>query len=261
MDENYQTYLNRVVRMTLPATYVSQLQHIQESPKFQLDSAGGRRAVSFPGYTVITPPWEEESTNSTFYTNLKACQQQLLQLPTDAGLIVPVPPESFHLTVADLIWDGAYRHARQKPDFDEQLHSAITQSFEQCKPSISGGNEIHWQLLGLIVMPRAVAVALVPKDEGSYERILRFRRAIYQNSSLIALGIEQQYRFTAHITLGYFGEISPQLDREQLSNTLSQINEQWLESSEEFWVNRAELRKFDDMTRYYREPDWPVFEF
>jgi hypothetical protein len=26
-------------------------------------------------------------------------------------------------------------------------------------------------------------------------------------------------------------------------------------------VQRAELRKFDDMMRYYREPDWPVVEF
>ncbi|HAX90305.1 MAG TPA: DUF1868 domain-containing protein, partial [Cyanobacteria bacterium UBA11370] len=28
-----------------------------------------------------------------------------------------------------------------------------------------------------------------------------------------------------------------------------------------FWVRRGELRKFDNMMRYYREPNWPVLEF
>ena len=116
-------------------------------------------------------------------------------------------------------------------------------------------------MLGLTVMPRAVGVCLVPKDEGSYEQILKFRRTIYQNPNLIALGIEQQYHFTAHITLGYFGNVSPNLDRDRLSNTLFQLNQQWLETPQELWVHRAELRKFDDMTRYYREPDWPVMYF
>ena len=260
MDENYQTYLNRVARQTLPVTYESLLQHIQESPKFQPHPDGGRKAVPFPGYTVITPPWEEDSKNSTFYQNLKTCQDELLQqLP---NLIVPVPPSSFHLTLADLIWDSAYRDAvSHNPDFEVQLHSEIAKSFEQCKNSSTSGNPIRWQLLGLIVMPRAIGVCLAPKDESAYERILQLRRAIYQNSGLIALGIEQQYLFNAHITLGYFGEISPDLDRDRLSQILSELNNQWLENPQELLVEQADLRKFDDMTRYYREQDYPILEF
>ncbi|HEY9875278.1 MAG TPA: DUF1868 domain-containing protein [Candidatus Obscuribacterales bacterium] len=261
MDETYQTYLNRVARLTLPATYQSQVQHIQDSPKFAPHPSGGRKAVPFPGYTVITPPWEEEAENSALYENLKACQEQLLQ-QLDTDLMVPVPADSFHLTLADLIWDGAYSDAvRGNPDFDVQLRDRIAESFEQCKTSVTGGNPIHWQLLGLIIMPRAVGVCLLPKHENFYERILQLRRSIYQNPGLIALGIEQQYHFTAHITLGYFGDIPPELYRDRLSATLSQLNDQWLDAPQELWIRRAELRKFDDMTRYYREPDWPVLEF
>ena len=137
----------------------------------------------------------------------------------------------------------------------------VAQIFEQYRQSLTQTNPIRWQMLGLIVMPRAVGICLVPKDEGSYDQILKFRRTIYQNPNLIALGIEQQYHFTAHITLGYFGNISPNLDRDRLSATLSQLNQQWLETPQELWVHRVELRKFDDMTRYYREPDWPVLDF
>ncbi|MCC5638989.1 DUF1868 domain-containing protein [Nostoc sp. CHAB 5844] len=262
MDDNYQTYLNRVARMMLPEAYKSQVQHIQESSKFQPHS-GTRQAAPFPGYTLITPTAAEASENSAFYDKLATYQQQLLQLPINHDLIVPVPPASFHLTLADLIWDDAYLDACEKnPKFEQELRSCCAEIFQQYQQSITPGtNPIYWQMLGLIVMPRALGVCLVSKDERCYEQIIQFRRTIYQNPKLIALGIEQHYHLTAHITLGYFGEISPDLDRNKLSDMLSELNQQWLEDSPEFLVNRVELRKFDDMTRYYREPDWPSLDF
>jgi hypothetical protein len=262
LDETYQIYLNRVARLTLPATYQSQLQHIQESPKFQLLPDGSRKAVPFPGYTVSTPTWEDDSENSVFYESLTQIQQQLLQ-QLDPGLMVPVPPDSFHLTLTDLIWDSAYRDAeRENPDFEGQLKERIKESFQKYQQSLSRGNPIYWQLLGLMIRPRAIAVCLVPTDENSYNRLAQFRRSIYQNPGLIGLGIEQQYHFTAHITLGYFGEISPELDRASLSNTLSEFNRQALpEEAMPLCIRWAQLRKFDDMMRYYREPDWPILEF
>jgi hypothetical protein len=261
LDDNYQTYLNRVARMALPETYSSQVQHIQQSPKFQPRPEGGRQAVPFPGYTVITPPSEEESQNFAFYKNLFVCQQQLLQLPLDSGLIVPVPPASFHLTLADLIWESAYHYANEKSEFEVHLRHAIAQIFQQNQQLMTQTNPLRWQILGLTVMPRAIGVCLIPKDENSYERILKFRRTIYQNPGLTSLGIEQHYHFTAHITLGYFGDLSPNLDRDGFASTILDLNQQWLKNSPEFCVHRAELRKFDDMTRYYRKPDWPVLEF
>ncbi|WP_193194465.1 DUF1868 domain-containing protein [Nostoc sp. MG11] len=262
MDDNYQTYLNRVARMTLPEAYRSQVQHIQESSKFQPHS-GARIAAPFPGYTLITPSADEESQNSAFYAKLQAYQQELLQLPVNSDLIIPVPPASFHLTLADLIWDSAYRDAHEKnPEFEQQLRSCCVEIFQQYQQSMTREtNPIYWQVLGLIVMPRAVGVCLVPQDERCYEQIIQFRRTIYQNPKLIALGIEQHYHFTAHVTLGYFGEISPDLDRTNLSTMLSGLNQQWLLNSPEFLIHRVELRKFDNMMHYHREPDWPSLDF
>lgn len=256
MDGTYQDYINRVARLTLAETYQSQLEHIQESPKFkQID--GKRVATPFPGYTIITPPWGEESANGELYQNLQECQQKLLERLED-DVLVPVPPDSFHLTLADLIWDGTYREAATNPEFEEKLRSRIAESFSACSKSPS---PIRWMVLGLMVFTRALGVCLAPTDENSYTQILELRRGIYQNPDLIALGIEQQYYLTAHITLGYFGGIKPGLGRDRLSKTLSELNDQWLQAPQELWVQRAELRKFDDMTNYYREPDWPVFEF
>lgn len=261
MDETYQTYLNRVARLSLPASYQSQLQHIQESPKFNHLPDGSFQAASFPGYSVVTPPWEEETGNSDFYTSLQELQRQLYeQLQPD--LIVAVPPDSFHLTLADLIWDNAYRDAkRENPEFEQQLKQRIQESFQKYQQAVRGRYPICWHLLGLMIRPRAIAVCLVPKDELSYQRTLELRRAIYQNSGLIALGVEQQYHFTAHITLAYFGEISADLDRDRLANTLLTLNQHALPQDViPLEVHQAQLRKFDDMLRYYREPDWPVLE-
>jgi hypothetical protein len=263
LDDNYQTYLNRLARMTLPEAYKSQIQHIQESSKFRLTPGGGRQAVSFPGYTVITPPGEEDKLeNSSFYAQLQNFQQELLQLPLNCDLIVPVPPASFHFTLADLIWENTYRDVCVKnPDFDEQLRTCFTEIFEQYQKSMAARTRpIIWQILGLIVMPRAIGVCLVPQNQECYEQIVNLRRAIYQNPKLIALGIEQHYHFTGHITLAYFGEVSPTLDRDHLLSMLEKLNQQWVLSSSEIVIRRAELRKFDDMTNYYREPGWPILE-
>ncbi|MDJ0619158.1 MAG: DUF1868 domain-containing protein [Calothrix sp. MO_192.B10] len=262
MDDNYQIYLNRVARMTLPEAYTSQIQHIQESTKFQPTPKGIRQAAPFPGYTIITPPWEEDSYNSAFYKKLQDYQQQLLKLSISDNLIVALPPDSFHLTLADLIWESNFLDACQQiPDYDDKLQSCFREIFQQYQQSFTSGDSIRWQMFGLMVMPRAVGVCLVPRDKSSYEQILSLRRIIYQNPQLMALGIEQQYYFTAHVTLGYFGEIPTDLDRDRFSSMLSQLNQEWITDSPEIEVKRAELRKFDDMTKYYRQLDWPSLDF
>ncbi|OZH53107.1 hypothetical protein AFK68_19865 [Hydrocoleum sp. CS-953] len=244
--------------MTLLQSYKSQLEYIQPSPKFtKLD--GQFQATPFPGYSVITPPGEEDSQNSNFYQHLQQCQDKLKEL-FGPSLMIPVPSNSFHLTLADLIWESAFINASQNnPQFEEKLRSCIGESFQELSIS-PNGHKIQWQIFGIIVMTRAIGVCLVPKDEGSYEQVLKLRRSIYQNPNFIALGIEQQYHFTAHVTLGYFGEILSDLDIAGLADSISELNHQWLETTPEILVNRGELRKFDDMMRYYQQPDWPVVD-
>jgi hypothetical protein len=259
LDDTYQTYVNRVARMTLPESYQAQVQHIQASPKFQ-QSGSALQAVAFPGYTVVNPPWAEDQQNAAFYQNLAHYQQQIID-HLEPGLIMPVPPESLHMTLADLIWDSAFLHANESPTFEADLQKQVAQSLQKCQP-VPSDSPIYWQVIGLFLRTRAVGVCLVPRDEASYERVLQIRRAIYQNPDLIALGIEQQYNYTAHVTLGYFGEAVATADRQQISQAFVDLTQPWLdaETPQEICIHRAELRKFDDMTRYYREPDWAALD-
>ena len=100
----------------------------------------------------------------------------------------------------------------------------------------------------------------MPKNEYSYNRITAFRRAIYQSSSLISLGIEQQYYFTAHTTLAYFANVDREIDRLRLSDTLQEYNMHWLEHPQEILLAQGQLRKFTDMSTYGRASSFPIVQ-
>ncbi|MEB3356814.1 MAG: DUF1868 domain-containing protein [Synechococcales bacterium] len=260
MDDLFTNYVNRLARMTLPETYQTQVQNIQPSAKYQRSADGEVEPLSFPGYSVITPPWRDDPNNKAPYSLLENFQQTVVQ-EIPAGVFAPVPPASFHMTIADLIWADQYRHAADTPGFEADLRDRIQQSFQiyQSKYDRSLA-PLEWELMGLIVMPRAIAIGLAPKTEQTYERILTLRRTLYQNSDLIALGVEQQYHLTGHITLGYFTDLANTVDRQAFYQACISLSHHWIEhvNAKPLQVVRAELRKFDDMTRYIREDDWPV---
>ena len=257
MDESYQEYINRVARLTLPTACSVQLQTIQNSPKFV---AG--KPVSFPGYSIITPPTAEDPDNQEFYQQIEIIQQQLSQ-QLEPNFFIPLPAKSFHFTLADLIWDESYRQAvALNNSFEPALHQEIAASFQQYQESVSNEQPLTWQLWGVMTRPRAIMACLVPKDQASYESVIQLRRFLYQNAGLIGLGIEQQYDLTAHITLGYFDQIPPNLNRDRLCIILSQINDRLLESElPVFTIKEAQLRKFEDMISYNREADWATVTF
>lgn len=257
MDESYQDYINRVARLTLPNACSMQLQTIQHSPKF-IEG----KPVPFPGYSIITPPAKEDQENEKFYAQVSTLQQQLSQ-QLDQDFLVPLPEASFHFTLADLVWDESYRQiAAANPNFDQELQQQIITSFAQYRDAIDNLKPLTWQLWGIITRPRAIMACLVPKNQESYDSVIQLRRSLYQNSGLIGLGIEQQYDLTAHITLGYFDQIPDTLNRDRLCIVMSQINDRLVESElSTMTINEIQLRKFEDMLQYNREPDWASIQF
>lgn len=251
MDGNYQNYVNRVVQMTLPANYKQQLKNIQSSPKF-IDG----KPVEFPGYSVITPPNAEENYNHEFYQNLQLIASRLTQ---DLGddFFLGLPSESFHLTLADLIWEKTYLNAvKENPDFDIILLSEIAKIFKEYQSSITDNLLIELEVIGLAIFPRAIAVCLAP-TEASYEPIIKLRQLIYQNEQIINLGIEQHYDFAAHVTLGYFDTIDENIDLDKVESIIKEVNDLWLGNTAPiFTLKEFQLRKFTDMTNYIRQPEW-----
>ena len=257
MDDQFQVYINRVLGMTRADSYRAQFSIIHTSPKFEWDGASGWEPLPFPGCTLMTPPQGEDQVNQAFYDGLVTCQQQLLaDLPP--GFILPLPTESLHVTLADLLWADRYDPVALSPTMTLKLRDQVGQVLES--QAQEKGNPLRFQPLGFMVMPRAFGLCLVPDTEATYQRVLALRRALYQDPDLLRLGVEQNYHLTLHITLGYFGQVPETHDWDALADRLVDLNQTALVGLPEFVVHRAELRQFDDMTRYYREPDWPVLE-
>lgn len=259
MNETYQEYINRVAPMTLKATHQLQLSNMQKSAKFEQG-----KPVAFPGYTIMTPTYADDPENREFYQQIQTCQEQLMQ-GIEPGLVIPVPPSSFHLTVADLIWESNYlAGVQENPDFEATLRQEVDKSFGEYQKNTAIQHPIEFQLLGVTIFPRALTICLATKTEEDYQQITQLRQSIYQNSTLIALGVQQQYPFTAHITIGYFGEIVSLAESvagkywEGLLTTLAKINEQLIDTEPPtLKIEKIQLSKFDDMTKYYRAADWP----
>jgi len=255
MDGNYQSYINRIVQMTAPANYEQQIQNIQSSPKFD-----GQKPVKFSGYTIITPPHGESSHNQEFYQKLAETQQQVVKA-LGSDFFVAVPADSFHVTLADLIWDDIYLNAvAQDAHFDELLIKQIDSIFKDYKTVYKDVKPYEFDVLGLSIFPRAIAICLAP-TETFYEPIIKLRQLIYQDEKIVSLGIEQNYEFAAHITLGYFGDVTDSFDEGKVESAVKKINDQWLANSPSiFTVEQFELRKFTDMTNFVRQDDWAVIK-
>lgn len=251
MDGIYQNYVNRVVQMTLPANYKQQLKNIQSSPKF-IDG----KPVEFPGFSIITPPSTEDNYNQEFYDSLRSFKYRLME---DLGqdFFLGLPSESFHLTLADLIWDKTYLNAvKQNPNFDEILVSEMAKIFEEYQSSIATNESLALEVIGLSIFPRAIAVCLAP-TEASYQPIIKLRQLIYQNEQIMKLGIGQHYDFAAHITLGYFDKIDENIDLDKVESIIKEVNDLWIENSANiFQLKQFDLRKFTNMINYIRKPEW-----
>ncbi len=258
LNDSYQAYVNRAVGFTRPEHYQQQLQNIHSSPKYQKGATGDWEAVPFPGYTLIAPTSGEDPVNQPFYEALQQAQAQLGEMfPTD--FFVPIQDSSLHLTVADLLWADAFVQAEKLPDFQDTLHREMAGVFKRYDDTKH--SPLRFQALGYMVMPRALSICLVPDTETTFQRLMDLRRAIYQTEALLGLGIEQHYNTTLHITLGYFGILPDDLDRAALAERMTKLNQSAIVTLPEFVVQRAELRRFDDMNTYRREPGWPVLEF
>ncbi|MGI0480710.1 DUF1868 domain-containing protein [Geminocystis sp. CENA526] len=253
MDGNYQNYINRVVQMTVPSNYKQQLKNIQSSPKFVEG-----KPVDFPGYSVITPPYTEDNYNKEFYHNLEDVLSPLVE-KLGSDFFLGLPKESFHLTLADLIWEKSYTNAvKENPDFDNILISEIGKIFSEYNNAITKTEslELCLEVIGLSIFPRAIALCLAP-TENSYEPIIQLRQLIYQNEQIIKLGIEQQYDFVAHITLGYFNKIDENIDLNKVESVIKEVNDLWIEKSDHlFELKQFELRKFTNMINFIRQPEW-----
>ena len=255
-DDNFADYRARLARQIADEAVGDASLELTPAGKFE----NGRPKV-YPGYTVITSPYDDESDgeNRRTYEALTRVQEGLAT-QINSPMFVPVAVPSFHLTVADLISGNAFAKKQKIEGWESELRETLRQVFEreQCLVRIPP----RLLVSGLCLFSSVIVAAVSSEDEFGYHQLLRFRDLVYDDSRLQALGIERpRYSFTGHITIGYV-EARPSPDSAALvARVISQINQREFLKALSFKVTQVELRKFENMSHYYRHTDWPILRF
>ncbi|HWQ43810.1 MAG TPA: hypothetical protein VN456_17510, partial [Desulfosporosinus sp.] len=135
---------------------------------------------------------------------------------------------------------------------------ALNQLFSR----ISSSTSVKYEVKGLSVFPQGVIAAIVsPVTENDYQRLQALRDYLYTDKVLKNLGVERKRSFYGHITLFYIEEKLSGKDRRMLADAVIDINKRFFSTPLPFNLTRAEVRKFNNFSEFYRRDYWPVYVF
>ncbi|ODA42410.1 hypothetical protein DSBG_0797 [Desulfosporosinus sp. BG] len=84
---------------------------------------------------------------------------------------------------------------------------------------------------------------------------------ILEDAVLKQLGVERKRNFRGHITLFYLEEKLFKKESKKLAGAVADINRRSFANPLPFILERAEVRKFDNFSEFYRRDHWPVYRF
>lgn len=253
MEDSFNDYNERISSMISEQTVWQRSgQLTPPARRFARGAGGDWKPIGHPGYTVITPTFVDESENINTYERLGDVQDFLLKR-LGVAANAPAPVTAFHLTVADLVAERTYTSSEE-----QQLLQALSFIFNQ----LTLNGEVRFQILGLSLFAAGFIIAVVgAADSSGYERLMLFRNAIYNDLQIHDLGVERKFKFTGHITLAYIEDALTKQDRDRIAEVLTEANRSLFVKPLPLEVMRAEVRKFEDMSAFYRQGGWPVFDF
>jgi 2'-5' RNA ligase len=196
---------------------------------------------AYSGYTILARPYPIDFANRS---KLEAIQRTLRD---NVFGFAPVPSETFHMTIANLVSGNIYEAISETPNLEPTFRRTIETILDDI---LTPQEEIPLtsHIIGIGSFP-GVVVALVDfKRENHYSRIEILRNHIYKNPFLTSSGVRHDRPFLGHITLGYLEAVPPT----GLDNVVSNIRLQENFSSDDwaFEIREVALHSFRSMSEY-----------
>ncbi|MCX5698008.1 MAG: DUF1868 domain-containing protein, partial [Candidatus Omnitrophica bacterium] len=152
------------------------------------------QALPYPGYSVISWCYG----GSSAYQGLAGLQADLKGALRNEGLeeiLAFVEPQSFHLTIHDLV--SGQRFMALDEQARQDLIMRINRAFKRIKQE--GLLPVRAEVKGLGTFDRVVLIALVDIRNDDLKKIARIQKIISEET-----GIVLRLPYTGHVTLGYF---------------------------------------------------------
>jgi 2'-5' RNA ligase len=199
--------------------------------KFRPRPEGGA-PLPYPGCTVLAKPYPLGEPVRA------ALEQWQNTLAGKSGAIVPVPTETLHVTLADLVAGPAYRQVGRQ---------GVTQALERRVRAILAGHRLEPPLEAVIsgvgAFRRSVVAFVDLEAPAAYRSITSLRAALYEDPQLAAWGVTSG-PFLGHVTLGYLeSEASTGIE-----DALRQIRQ--APAYLRFPIDGAGLFRFADLSAY-----------
>ena len=259
-DGHLNDYHARVAQAVSERGLQAALPGLKRSEKYLPSGA----PAPFPGFTLMTPPGVQDPLQNELYRRLSALQRSLVRDLGEKRLSL-LPPESFHLTVADLFAaEGAQRAGRKlvASSTAEESHSSeelflgeallgrcLLSWFQRKTPELLSALPWRWEVAGLALFEHALVLLFVPSGKEDYRLLTELRETIYRSPELASLGLRAPRPLMAHITLAYYQSLPPL--EERLLSWVKKISatKQSLQGSL-FQLERVRLCRFSSMEDY-----------
>jgi len=188
----------------------------------------------YSGYTVIADPYPTPNLQS-FVSPI------VTTLAESVAGFVPVPIETLHMTVADLV-SGARYVAIEQRGRTRELEDRVTKLL-----SAWGSDQVIGHVCGIGSFPSVIVAIVDFEDSVAYNRIVDLRDTIYTDPNLASLGVSRVFPFQGHITLGYL-ETAPARNLDQKISELRMQNRFGLAVP----ITCPSLYRFPNMSKYER---------
>ena len=241
VDGDITVYKQRVADACQPQQWPSQFANCKPSPKFKQG-----HPLPFGGVTLMTPLQPYPYSSGHPFSLLEQVTDEL-NASLDHGY-VPVLPESFHVTGADLL----ARPHWQLGELDrhtELTQRALKMIANRCR---SHARFAHWCFAGLSIFEHALVALLTPTKPICYDALVRLRASIYEDAALTRLGVKQPKPLMLHITLGYFTERLHELNPKLIVDVIGRADRSLRLAADSaiYEMPTLQLCRFSQMGRY-----------
>ena len=233
--------------------------HFQFGKKFRLVN-GKWETLPYRGFAFVSMV-RDNNGNDSLLDELCSYQQQLL-IGALRDQIYPLPPDSFHQTIANLLSGSRYASHIDAPGLSTSYPRVVEQALREIVP-LSHPKPLVIQIIGLGIFGSAFGVLGVIPNEMDYNKIVHLRNALYHAPQMNLIGIQRTRPFIGHITLGYFGEdiVKNDLSQKLLIERCISLNQTIKKQGRRFTLHTAQLSRYEDLSRFEHPSNYPEWIF
>ena len=177
---------------------------LQSSPKYREG-----HALPYSGFTLMTPSSDLDDLSAPLYRVIESAQTHFTR--TFSPHLIPVPPQSFHVTGADLISGDAFTSQLYGASIDTyrmRLIEALKLTLKSSSLGSKSGSQVTslWNFRGFSLFESALVALFTPMYDQTYTALVQQRAHLYHSPYLTQLGVVSPRPLMLHITLAYFTE-------------------------------------------------------